>query len=83
LDSIIIYEIFLPSLVKVLESEQFHQDLTLIYKPKSQDLSDFPINMEASTNNKHGKPKKHSNEKENKKRLNEAHKAYFMILVYL
>ena len=41
MDSIIIYELLLPSLVKLLESEQFHQDLTMISKTKLQESIDF------------------------------------------
>ena len=80
MDSIIIYEILLPSLVKLLESEQFQLDLSWTYKNKSQELLD--INNE-NNNNRPNKSKKHIFDKENMRKLNEAHKTYLMILVYI
>lgn len=69
-----------PSLVKLLESDQFHQDLAFICKPKSQDPMECNENMNNSMVNKWSKPKKGPHEKCNIK-LNEAHKSYLMIIV--
>jgi len=78
MDSIIIYELLLPSLVKLLESEQFHQDLTMISKTKLQESIDFNENL--NNNQKTIKQKKGNQEKCTQK-LNDAHKAYLMIIV--
>ena len=79
MDSIIIYELLLPTIVKLLESEQFHQDLILISKSKLQESSESTENQ----NNNNFKSMKAKKAEKSNQKLNESHKAYLMILVIL
>lgn len=81
MDSVIIYELLLPLIIKLFESEQFHKDLS----PNFHLDSEFPDTLNNINNieaNKHLiKPKKKLLEKEENAKLNEVYRVYLLIMV--
>lgn len=81
MDSIIIYELLLPVIIKVFESETFYKDLSFESLLKRSDSHDNILLNNNEANRPQLKQKKRILEKEDTQKISEANKMYLMMMV--
>lgn len=81
MDSIIIYELLLPVIIKVFESETFYKDLSFESLLKRSDSHDNILLNNNEANKPQLKQKKRILEKEDTQKISEANKMYLMMMV--